>query len=231
MIPADRTEPGEPFRIRQCRSKSCGFRFPVDQSVDNSNLCPLCHEEAPFVSQSFSGRGITPTLGDSAGPPVEVLLDNMRSSYNVGSTFRTCDGAGVSHVHLCGITATPNQAKVSKTALGADKSMTWTYHRNGLEAVRRLRAEGREIWSLENRIPSLSIFAHAPMRLSGPIVLVIGNELSGVDPGILNESDKIVSIPMVGHKSSLNAVVACGVAVYWLRFGALVRSLPLSDPS
>lgn len=219
MSPADNTAAGELFRIRQCERDRCRFRYPASLRMKNGDRCPNCDGEAPYVSQPFAGRSVAQAVGDVVGPPVEVLLDNLRSSYNVGSIFRTCDGAGVVHAHLCGITSTPSQAKVTKTALGADKSVTWSYHRNGLESVRTLKAAGREIWSLENRVPSTSIFEYTPNTVSEPIVLVVGNELSGVDPGILDESDQIVSLPMLGNKSSLNAVVAFGVAVYWLRFG------------
>jgi tRNA G18 (ribose-2'-O)-methylase SpoU len=151
---------------------------------------------------------------------VAGLLDNLRSSYNVGSIFRTGDGAGVQHLYLCGITSTPDQPKVMKTALGADQSVPWSYHRNSLDLIRQRKDAGYALWSLENRGPARSIFEHIPSTLTEPILLAVGNERAGVDPGLLKESDQIVSLPMLGHKSSLNAVVAFGIAVYWLRFGA-----------
>jgi 23S rRNA (guanosine2251-2'-O)-methyltransferase len=151
--------------------------------------------------------------------PVEVLLDNIRSSNNVGSIFRSCDGAGVRHLHLCGITSTPRQGRVGKAALGAEKSVPWTYNPNGVDAVLSCKGRGLHVWSLENREPSLSIFDISYASLDQPLLLVVGNELAGVDPAILDLSDRVVSIPMLGRKSSLNAAVAFGVAAYWLQFG------------
>lgn len=210
---------GESYLIRQCASDSCRFRYPVPSGAQDSDKCPICHGQALIASQQFTGRSISHPTRTFDSPPLEVLLDNIRSCYNVGSIIRTCDGAGVGHAHLCGITPTPDHPKVGKTALGADKSVTWSYHRNGLDEVLRLKAAGKKIWSLENRVLSSSIFDCSPTTVEGPVVLVVGNEVSGVDPGILEASDKIFSLPMLGHKSSLNAVVAFGAAVYWLRFG------------
>jgi tRNA G18 (ribose-2'-O)-methylase SpoU len=120
---------------------------------------------------------------------------------------------------LCGITSKPSQGKVGKSALGAERAVPWSYHLNGVDAVRSLRRQRYKVWSLENRVASQSIFDLGLNDLTGPMLLVVGNELSGVDPGILELSDRIVSIPMLGYKSSLNVAVALGVAVYWLQHG------------
>jgi len=117
------------------------------------------------------------------------------------------------------ITSTPSQAKVRKTALGAQNSVPWSYHRNALDAVQELGQLGYRIWSLENRGLSRSVFDLTQDMMAEPLILVVGNELSGIDPDILKLSDQVISVPMVGLKASLNVVVAFGVAAYRLQFG------------
>jgi tRNA G18 (ribose-2'-O)-methylase SpoU len=148
---------------------------------------------------------------------LEVLLDNIRSIYNVGAIFRTADGVGIRHLHLCGLTATPEHAKVRKTALGAEQAVPWTYYRNSLEAVTQLKARGMHLWALESYPDARSLFEVAHELVSYPTVLVVGNEVSGVDPGILAQCHGKVSLPMHGVKESLNVAVAFGAAVYVLR--------------
>lgn len=207
------------FHIKECQRRECRFRFPVAVEADAGDPCPRCGGSTSSVTKPFDGRGVMQAVAQAVGPPVAALLDNVRSSYNVGSMFRTCDGAGVLHIHLCGITATPEQPKVAKTALGADQNVPWSYHANSLDALGRLKESGYLVWSLENRQPAQSIFEIDPGKVGAPVLLIVGNELSGVDPGLLKASDQIVYLPMLGRKSSLNAVVAFGAVVYWLRFG------------
>lgn len=207
------------FRIRQCQQQECRFRFPAAVQAGIGDRCPRCNGPTSSVTKPFDGRGMTRQGACAVGPPVAALLDNVRSSYNVGSMLRTCDGAGIQYVYLCGITSTPDQPKVAKTALGADQSVSWSYHRNSLDVLGTLKESGYLVWSLENRQSAPSIFELDISKVDAPVLLIVGNELSGVDPGLLNASDQIVSLPMLGRKSSLNAVVAFGIAVYWMRFG------------
>jgi 23S rRNA (guanosine2251-2'-O)-methyltransferase len=149
---------------------------------------------------------------------MEALLDNIRSIYNVGSIFRTSDGAGIHRLHLCGITPTPDNPRLRKTALGADEQIPWTYHPDGCSAAAALKAEGKRLWALEGGDRSESIHpAHLDMTDS-TIVLVVGNEVCGIDPGILSQCERVLAIPMQGIKTSLNTAVAFGIAVYTLRF-------------
>ena len=152
------------------------------------------------------------------GPVVQALLDNIRSSLNVGSMFRTADGAGVTHLHLCGITPAPDHPKVAKTALGAEYSVPWTQYWDALEAAASLKQGGFELWALEGGPRSESIFNAAKELPEKPLLLVVGNEVSGVDPGLLELCPRVVSIPMQGAKQSLNVAVAFGIAVYTLRY-------------
>ncbi|MDT8274365.1 MAG: TrmH family RNA methyltransferase, partial [Desulfomonilia bacterium] len=145
---------------------------------------------------------------------------------NVGSIFRTADGAGVEHLYLCGITATPDNPRLKKTALGAHESVPWSFHRNAFEAAQELKSSGISLWALEGG-PSSEPISHACRDPDGnAICLVVGNEICGVDPGILSMCEKIIGIPMGGIKTSLNTAVAFGIAVYMIRFeyGRQVRS-------
>jgi tRNA G18 (ribose-2'-O)-methylase SpoU len=156
-------------------------------------------------------------------PAMEVLLDNIRSIYNVGSIFRTADGAGISRLHLCGITPTPDNPRLKKTALGADAAVPWIHHLDGCAAAAGLKARGMRLWALEGGERSEPIQECVPDSDGRAVALVVGNEVSGVDPEILHQCDKILSIPMQGVKTSLNTAVAFGIAVYSLRLRGLCQ--------
>jgi len=159
------------------------------------------------------------------GPIVEALLDNIRSSFNVGSMFRVADGAGLSHMHLCGISPTPDNPKTAKTALGAEYAVPWTHYSDGLNAVAMLKERDYRIWALEGGERSQPLFSMVRELSGPPILLAVGNEISGIDPGILDRCERVISIPMVGFKRSLNVAVAFGIAVYFLRFGVQIGQL------
>ncbi len=132
--------------------------------------------------------------------------------------FRAADGAGIGRLHLCGITTTPDNPKLWKTSLGAELSVPWTYRPNGLIAARHLKQQGMRLWALEGGPGSVSILDAVHEVNETPLALVVGNEISGVDPEILGECDCIVHIPMLGYKRSLNVATAFGIAAYFLRF-------------
>jgi tRNA G18 (ribose-2'-O)-methylase SpoU len=124
------------------------------------------------------------------------------------------------HLYLCGYTATPEHPKVGKTALGAEQALTWSHHPNGVDLAQTLRAEGKRLVALEGGARAEPIF-HLKAWDATPVVLVVGNEISGVDPDILDLCDQVVSIPMWGVKESLNAAVAFGIAVYALQYATV----------
>lgn len=202
--------------MRQCRDDNCRFRFPAPAGADGP-ACPRCQGSTAAVV-SFPGRA----AGAEHPPPslvVEALLDNIRSIYNVGAMLRTADGAGLRRLHLCGITATPDHPKVAKTALGAQGAVSWTYYPNALDAAERLLQDGYELWGLESGPGAEPLFsAMAPAGLKH-VVLVVGNELAGIDPDLLARCSRVFSIPMQGVKASLNAAVAFGIAAYYVRYG------------
>jgi tRNA G18 (ribose-2'-O)-methylase SpoU len=152
------------------------------------------------------------------GPKIVALLDNIRSLRNVGSMFRTADGVGVAHMHLGGVTPTPDHPGLAKTALGAERTVPWTYHADSVQAAVGLRSQGQRLWALEGGSRSRSIF-DVMGELAGPTVaLVLGHEVAGIDPRILEVCDRVVRLPMVGIKGSLNVSVALGVAAFALRY-------------
>jgi len=140
-----------------------------------------------------------------------VICDNIRSLYNVGSIFRTGDALGVKKIYLCGITGTPEQQGVLKVSLGAEKSVAWEYHKNAWQLVDKLTKQGIEVVSLELTKGSKNVKLFKPKF---PLVLIVGNEVSGVSSSLLKRSDAVINIPMQGIKESLNVSVAFGIAAY-----------------
>ena len=148
---------------------------------------------------------------------LEALLDNIRSAWNVGSIFRTADGLGVSKLHLCGITPTPENETVRKTSLLAEKIVAWEYARNAWEVAKRLKDEGYKLIALEKAERAIPI-DKITIPDSQPAALILGNEVTGVDPEILGLCDYIIYIPMKGRKRSLNVEVAFGITVSHLLY-------------
>jgi tRNA G18 (ribose-2'-O)-methylase SpoU len=208
------------FQVRQCTRETCGLRFTMEANDPRGARCPVCRAPTMPAGEGYDRLSVPPSTGKPSGPELEVLLDNIRSAWNVGSMLRASDGAGVRHVHLCGVSATPENPKVWKTALGAEKHLPWTFHPDGVKAARSLRDAGYRLWALEGGDRAESLFDLAEVE-SSPVVLVAGNELTGVDPGILEICERVVCLPMLGTKGSLNVAVAFGIAVYTIRFGML----------
>ncbi len=146
-----------------------------------------------------------------------VICDSLRSLYNVGSIFRTSDGAGVDKIYLCGITGRPDSSKakrkISKVALGAEEVVKWEYVYRAWTIVEKLKKKGYQIISLEQTKNSIKYTHFKPLF---PAALIIGNEKNGVKKSLLERSDKIIEIPMRGQKESLNVSVAFGIAAYWI---------------
>ena len=147
--------------------------------------------------------------------PVAVLLDNVRSMYNVGSVLRTSDAFLISEVILCGITGKPPHPEISKTALGAEESVKWRYHKDALAAVKEMKEEGWLICVLEQAHDSIPLQDFVPSP-SMNYLLVAGNEVEGVSQDIVNMADIILEIPQHGVKHSLNVSVSVGIALWKL---------------
>lgn len=176
----------------------------------------LTHDE---ISKS---RSTLETIHKVGKLPVIVLLNSIRSNYNVGSIFRTSDGAMIEKLYLCGYTPYPpktelpgGKKEILKTALGATESIKWEYVKNPLEVIRKLKAEGIKIGALE--LTSKSFPYYKLDKNIFPLCLVVGNEISGVSQEILDECDFSIEIPQYGIKQSLNVAVAYGIAIFELR--------------
>ena len=150
---------------------------------------------------------------------LNLILHNIRSNHNVGSIFRTADGAGVSKLWLTGYTPAPLgqfkrvNAEIAKTALGAEQSVEWEKRENILELITELKNLDYKIWALEQNEKSVD---YREVKLTGKTALIVGNEVGGVEAEVLNMCDQIIEIPMRGEKESLNVAVATGVAVFKL---------------
>ncbi len=202
------------YEIRQCEDDACRFRYPT--VVGEGVRCPVCKSRTVAFPLPEIVHRETAVSPDKPSHQIEVLLDNIRSLHNVGSIFRTSDGAGVNHLHLCGMTATPEHKKLAKTALGAHMQLNWSYTRNGLDTAVTLKKQGYQLWALEETPDAQSLYKINFPSPDTPILLILGNENIGIDPEILKLCDQVLSIPMHGSKDSLNVSVAFGIAIYHL---------------
>jgi 23S rRNA (guanosine2251-2'-O)-methyltransferase len=151
--------------------------------------------------------------------PLVVVLDHVRSCNNVGSVFRTSDAMLVSKICLCGITATPPDKEIHKTALGAENSVDWEYYKTTEEAVESLKKEGYTIIAIEQVEGSIPLHDFLPVR-NEKLALIFGNEVKGVQQEVVNLCDKTVEIPQFGTKHSFNIAVSAGI-VLWDLFNKL----------
>jgi 23S rRNA (guanosine2251-2'-O)-methyltransferase len=209
------------FTVRKCVNEECGLRFTLLADDPRGVRCPICRSETEQIGMEYARNEIV-RINQQANPAhLEVMLDNVRSAWNVGSMIRTADGAGVKKVHLCGVTPTPEHPRVPKTSLGAERIVEWSFHSDGVAACCEMSKSGYRIWALEGGERAEPLFSVGSPWPGKPILLVVGNELTGVDPGILELCERVVSLPMLGYKGSLNVAVAFGIAVYWLCWGRL----------
>ncbi len=206
------------YQIYQCGRGDCNFRFPVIAHSTMGNKCPKCGNKTTLVCSTYNAHEVEIKRPVARGPEVVALLDNIRSVFNVGNMLRTADGAGIRHMHLCGITPTPSNLKLAKTALGAERAVAWTHHYDGLAAAISLKKRGMRLWALEGGPRSESLFEATDYPHGSRIALVVGSEVSGIDPDILNQCERVLCLPMQGSKTTLNVAVAFGVAAYFLRF-------------
>lgn len=145
--------------------------------------------------------------------PFDIVLEDIRSAHNVGAIFRTCDGAGVRKLYLCGITPYPPHNKIPKTALGAIDFVDWERATNTLELLQQLKSAGTTLVAVEQTPEAVSF---ETIDYPKNCALIFGNEISGVSPATLKLADKHVQIPMFGQKNSLNIATTLGIMAYHL---------------
>ncbi|GAM24836.1 hypothetical protein SAMD00019534_080110 [Acytostelium subglobosum LB1] len=249
--------------VTHCIEASCHLPFKVPAKLRGmEGYCPRCATKQTFKKHTSSYQRllrrrrdqymvdleaktkVLSSLDLEKSPPsgISVLLDDCRSLANTGSVFRSCDGAGFSHVYLCGITGSPPNEQISKTALGAEEFVPWSYAESALYCVRELKSKGVKIVGIEqdersmplleqgldHLVQSLSTSPDADAAAAAgppPICLLFGNEVGGLSPEVIDECDYIFDLPMRGQKISLNIAVSFGIVAYVVaqRFPTLLR--------
>ena len=176
-------------------------------------------ERIPYIATSASESYSNLRL------PVGILLDNVRSMYNVGAFFRTADGAGAERLLLSGITARPPKTAISKTALGAEAGVPWEEVENSIAAVHEFRSRGYEVAAIETSMRAIDIFEWQPRF---PVLALFGHEVDGLAQAVLDRCDTHVRIPMLGSKHSLNVASAGAIVMYELlrKYRALREGVP-----
>ncbi len=201
---------GQEIWFYECPSSNCRLRFPAPLKDDL--VCPICKSPVERKIRSETGNPQL-TTNNPVHREVSVILDNLRSAYNVGSILRTSDGAGVKHAYLCGITPTPHHSRLVKTSLSAEVHTSWSYHPNTIHLVQELKTANTWIIGLETSIDAINIFSKN--KLPGcPKAIIVGNEVCGIDPAVLALCDQKIYLPMTGYKESLNVAVSFGIAAY-----------------
>ncbi|MBD9178419.1 MAG: TrmH family RNA methyltransferase [Odoribacter splanchnicus] len=155
----------------------------------------------------------TEEFKQAAKLPVVIVLDNIRSQNNVGSVFRTSDAFRIEKIYLCGITSTPENREVHKTALGAEDAVEWEYVKETRDVVEKLKTEGYRIFSIEQAENTTSL-EDLSIGLDGKYALVFGNEVKGVQQDIIDRSHACVEIPQFGTKHSFNISVTVGIVLW-----------------
>lgn len=160
-----------------------------------------------------------------------VILDNIRSVYNVGSIFRTADAAGIKKIYLCGITPAPTdkfgrpRPQFTKVSLGAEKYIDWKYCKSthsinsGLILIQELKKQSFKIFAIEQHKKAIPYYKLKTQDLKQKTAIILGNEIKGLPSSILKQADKILEIPIYGKKESLNVAVAFGIIAFHLLHG------------
>ncbi|WP_163323079.1 RNA methyltransferase [Draconibacterium mangrovi] len=159
------------------------------------------------------GRLSVDEYKQSTKSPIVVVLDNIRSCNNIGSVFRTSDALLINKIYLCGITATPPNNEIRKTALDAEKSVDWEYFEHTEEVVKKLKEEGFKVYAIEQVENSIMLPDYQPAD-DEKVALVFGNEVKGVKQSVVNLCDGSIEIPQYGTKHSFNISVSAGIVLW-----------------
>lgn len=153
---------------------------------------------------------------------LRLILDDVRSRHNTGSLFRTADAFALHGLDLCGFTPLPPHREMEKTALGATRTVAWEHHPSAVEAVRKWKAQGWQVWAVEQTVQAIPVTAWQPDLVKG-VALVLGNELHGVSDEVVALCDGAVEVPQQGTKHSLNVSVCGGIVAAIAVFGQSFR--------
>ena len=216
--------------LTRCPNPKCKLQFDVPPDREGKNgPCPQCGQVITFRSlavlneverqqQRLHDARLDRSTKPAEAPRFSALLEDIRSLWNVGSIFRSADGAGFGTLYLCGITGCPPRKEIAKTSLGAEDVVGWEHHAGALDVLPALAASGVHILALEKTERSIPLReALRAGAISAPLCMVIGNEVSGVSAEALAQARTVCHLPMRGAKTSLNVAVAFGIAAYELR--------------
>ena len=146
--------------------------------------------------------------------PLIIVLDDIRSLNNIGSIFRTCDAFKIEKIYLCGITATPPNRKITKTAIGSTESVEWLYFDKINDLILDLKSQGFKIWAIEQTENSKTLSKMEVIESNKKHVLIFGNEIDGVKQEVINNCDDVIEINQYGTKHSLNVSIAAGIVIW-----------------
>lgn len=213
--------------LTRCPNTECLSTFPADDFVKSSGRCPRCSQkmtardlaviedtEKKYKKHQLAGTACGDTF-DDCHDRLSALVEDVRSLWNVGSIFRTADGAGFTRLYLTGITGCPPRKEIAKVSLGAEENVSWQFHWNALTVLRNLKDKGVILVALERNENSVPINTFSPPA-DGRLCLLVGNEVTGLSQEALSVCDIVCDLPMHGVKESLNVAVAFGVAAYSL---------------
>ena len=167
------------------------------------------------LSMSELGRKSVEEFRQSEKIPIIIVLENIRSAYNVGSVFRTADAFLLQSIYICGYTARPPHKEIRKTALGAEETMSWKYFKKINEAIEELRKEKYRIFAIEQTLNS-HLLQQVGFKKNEKLAVVFGNEVTGVEQATIELTDGCIEIPQLGMKHSLNIATAAGVVLWEL---------------
>ena len=209
--------------IRECQNPKCNLRFPDSYELDISINCPICGSAALIKETINLTKDCRDINNWKPFREFTLILDNVRSVYNVGAIFRTAIGLGLNHVYLCGITPTPKHRQFSKTSLGAENFINWEKSLNCVEQCKSLKEIGYQLISIESTSESISLLNIKKIDLGdSKTAIIVGNEITGIDPKVLSLSDLVISIPITGKNKSFNVTTALGIALFHLSALSLI---------
>lgn len=175
------------------------------------------------LSMTELGRKSVAEFKESAKFPFIIILENIRSAYNVGSVFRTADAFLIEAIYIVGYSAKPPHKEIKKTALGAEETVEWKYFKTTAEAIDELRSKGFQIFAAEQASESY-LLHEIKTEPEEKIAIIFGNEVTGVEQSVIEICDGCIEIPQLGMKHSLNIATAAGVVLWELVRGRLMKN-------
>jgi tRNA G18 (ribose-2'-O)-methylase SpoU len=199
--------------ILQCPNQACNYRYPAPKD-EYSIYCPVCGEKMSIIEYDID-NGYT-HFAKNMQIRLEGAVDNVRSAYNIGAMLRSANAFGLEHLYLCGYSPTPQQSKVLKTSLGAESNLAWSHQPSALTLIQQKKTDGYLILAIEATSSASSLIDYSLPSGTSKVMMVVGNEIFGIDPAIRALSAAILQIPIYGEKKSLNVASSFSIAAFYL---------------